>query len=102
MSKEATQYKKGTGGRPKGVKNKTPNDIKLYLQNVLSIHLNNLEQDLQDMTPMDRVNTMIKLLRYVLPAPKTEIELSGKKDMNIIITYADDMINNKPIDTGSR
>lgn len=56
-----------TGGRVKGVKNKTTTDLKEWVFRLLQRNLKQIEKDLQELDAKERLILFEKLLRYVLP-----------------------------------
>lgn len=65
-----------TGGRKKGTPNKTTAAVKGYITDVLQKYMQpaaknstqpNLQRDLEDMPPADRVRAMTQLACYVVP-----------------------------------
>lgn len=54
-------------GRPKGAVNKTTAETKELLQKVVSNELDNLTESLEQLTPKERLDVVIKLLPYLLP-----------------------------------
>ena len=65
-----------TGGRKKGTPNKTTTAVKGYISDVLQAYMHpatkkskqpNLQRDLADMLPADRVRAMTQLACYVIP-----------------------------------
>lgn len=79
---------KKSAGRPKGSKNKTTEEIREKFQLLIENNLEQLEDDLKDLKPKDRINCITDLASYVLPKMKaTEISghLSTQHDFSPII-----------------
>ena len=58
-------------GRPKGSVNKTQGDIKDIISDIVSGQLPKIVNDLEDMTAKDRANTVINLVKYIVPVLKS-------------------------------
>ena len=56
-----------TGGRKKGTPNRLTFQIRLQLLNALESKIENIPVDLEAMEPKDRVQSLIKLLPYLIP-----------------------------------
>jgi pheromone shutdown protein TraB len=54
-------------GRPKGSINKTSAEIKAAIRQILSNQLEGVESLLDELTPKDKVDALIKLLPYIIP-----------------------------------
>ena len=54
-------------GRPKGTPNRTTQQIKDTIQNIVSGNLSQIETDLRDMRPKDRVRAILDLMGFILP-----------------------------------
>lgn len=55
------------GGRKKGVGNKTNVEIRMRIHNILEDNWSTLEEDLKELPRKDRINTIIKLMDFVVP-----------------------------------
>src|SRR4051812_6510944 len=88
MSNEATQFKPGEGGRPKGAVNKTTAEIREALQAIYTKNLVKLESDLEKMTPFQRQQILDKLSNKFLPnLTKNENETMTSGEIKISIQY---------------
>jgi hypothetical protein len=56
-----------TGGRAKGVVNKTTAEMKEFLKTIVTYELTHIALLLQELTPRDKIDAIIKLLPYVVP-----------------------------------
>ncbi|MEG1543263.1 MAG: DUF5681 domain-containing protein [Tannerellaceae bacterium] len=54
-------------GKPKGATNKTTRQAREMIQKLFDDNIDQVQQDLDAMTPKDRVEAMIKLLPYLAP-----------------------------------
>lgn len=63
--------KKGTSGnpkgRPKGTPNKTTSEIRQWISCLIERNLPQLEADLANLSPKDRLVILEKLMQYALP-----------------------------------
>lgn len=55
------------GGRQKGTPNKVTKELRSLLKEVLYNELEGLEERLQELTPIERITVMTKLMPYVFP-----------------------------------
>jgi len=82
-------WKKGQSGnpngRPKGTPNRSTQEIKEFIQQIVSKNLDCLELDLDSMNPFQRWQTLEKISKYFLPT-FNKTELSGEIDTDIKIT----------------
>jgi hypothetical protein len=61
------EKKEKTGGRIKGVPNKTTAEIREQFQKLVSNNIELLENDIKALEPMQRIKTIIELSKFVLP-----------------------------------
>ena len=73
------QGKLKTGGRAKGVQNKSTSDLKSTLQGIVEKGFERIESDLQEMDAKDRVGFILKLAEFVIPKMR-----ENKNDTNTI------------------
>jgi hypothetical protein len=77
-----------TGGRAKGVENKSRVNLKSVIQCIVENQFLTLEQDLSEMEPKDRVSFTLKLVEYILPKQREQkfnfSDLSDEEIDNII------------------
>ena len=91
-------FKKGVSGnpngRPKGALNKSTEEMKKFISNVISENLDVMSEDFKRMSPATRWTLLEKFGKYVIPTlAQTTIEGEIKGDINIKITYDDDILN---------
>lgn len=76
------------GGRQKGTPNKNTNEIREYLQRLISVNLDTLQSDLDSLEPKDRLLFLEKILPYIIPKYNNlqiESNHSFNKDSPLII-----------------
>lgn len=56
-----------TGGRQKGVLNRTTSETKEVLKKIVNKELNGINSLLRKLEPKERVDALIKLLPYIVP-----------------------------------
>jgi hypothetical protein len=85
-----------TGGRTKGTLNRTTAETKELIQNVINSELDGISDLLAELQPKERLDTIIKLLPYIVPK-QSEIAVENKErfstiTVNIVppIDYDDD------------
>ena len=66
-----------TGGRKKGTPNKVTGTLKEWLEDILNENRQQIKEDLAALKPKDRLLIIEKLLQYVIPKQKTELEITG-------------------------
>ena len=69
------QFTKGNTGRPKGAKGRIPSEIREKLEDILNKTTDEVLNDLQTLSPKDRVRAYTELLKYVV-AVKKDIEIT--------------------------
>ena len=76
-----------TGGRQKGTPNRTTSEAKQVLQNIVNKELENITTLLDKLEPKERIDSIIKLLPYIVPKQQ-EIAIENKETefKNITIT----------------
>ena len=56
-----------TAGRPKGTPNKVTADLRVWVENLIGSNLLQMEQDLKNLEPKDRLMILEKLMQYSIP-----------------------------------
>lgn len=56
-----------TGGRAKGTPNKVTYSLKEWITSLIDKQRTQIEQDLQELEPKERLQMMEKLMQYVIP-----------------------------------
>jgi len=77
--------KQKTGGRKKGVPNRTTEELRSMVQNFLEQHWETLHADFEKLQPSQRVMFLEKLLTHVLPKPLTDLSQLSESDLDILI-----------------
>lgn len=73
-----------TGGRKKGTPNRITKDVRVWLVDLVSKNRRQLERDLQELEPKDRVMMLEKLMQYVIPKKQAiRAEISELSDEDI-------------------
>ena len=85
-----------TGGRARGVGNKSSNNLKATIQQIVERSFESIESDLQDMETKERVGFILKLAEFVIPKMReTKIDFNSLSDEEI-----DELINRLKSDEG--
>lgn len=71
-----------TGGRTKGVVNKTTKEIKEVIKIIIDAEFEQLDVYLEQLTAKERLDFIAKLLPYVVPK-QSEINLDSQKAVTI-------------------
>ncbi len=75
------RFKKGQGGRPKGATNKTTKEVREVISNILCDNLEQLQNDIQELNPKERVKVLIDLAKFVVPTLKaTDLSVIEDKE----------------------
>ena len=83
------QGKPKTGGRAKGVQNKSTSNLKSTIQGIVERSFESIELDLQDMETKEKVGFILKLAEFVIPKMReTKIDFNSLSDDEI-----DNLIN---------
>ncbi len=78
-----------TGGRTVGTPNKTTSEIREHFQNLITENLGQLNQDLKELEPLQRLKMIIELSKFVVPTLKaTDLKFSDNEERfnEIVIT----------------
>lgn len=70
-----------TGGRTLGTPNRTTTEIRDHFQNLIAENLEQLEDDLKELEPLQRLKIIIELSKFVVPTLKaTDLSLSDNQE----------------------
>jgi hypothetical protein len=77
------------GGRTKGTVNKNTTEIREHYQNLVSNNLEQLDNDLKSLEPLQRLKMIIELSKFVIPTLKaTELtDVTNDKFTPIIFEF---------------
>ena len=84
----ATGFKgtRNENGRPKGATNKDTAEIRNSFQYLIENNLEQLENDLKELKPFERIKVILELSKFVLPTLKaTELSTTTENAFNPII-----------------
>jgi len=71
-------------GRPKGVPNLVTTRIKEAFAHLLDHNLYRIQMDLEELTPKERLDVIMKLAEYILPKlSRVQADINGNVDSNI-------------------
>lgn len=77
MARQKNDGKGRMGGRAKGTPNKVTRPLKEWINNLLDDNREQIESDMKALLPKDRLIMFEKLLQYVVPKQKTEVEVTN-------------------------
>ena len=80
------------GGREQGTPNRTTAEIKEAFQNLFDANIDQMERDLQELTPKERIHVLLKLADFVLPKIQSVQSVSEEFDNKIIVEIVDGTI----------
>jgi hypothetical protein len=70
-----------TGGRAKGTPNKVTTEIKDVFKEIIECNLSQIETDIMELSPKDRIDVILKLSEYVLPKlQRSSIEMERENN----------------------
>ena len=74
------------GGRTKGATNKDTAQIRANFQSLIESNLEQLEADLKQLKPFERIKVILELSKFVLPTLKaTELSTTNENGFNPIV-----------------
>lgn len=78
-----------TGGRQAGTPNKTTSTVRNWIVELINNNREQIEKDIQQLEPKDRLNMLDKLLPYVLPKVVNANEVEGAVFTKEDVTHGD-------------
>jgi hypothetical protein len=73
-------------GRPKGVKNKSSEQLRRTISRFISGNLTRLQSDFEALkTPRERLAFIEKMLKFILPPPQDELTRLSDQDLDRLI-----------------
>ena len=88
-------------GRKKGVPNKSTADIREAFKNLIELNLEQMQKDLKELEPKDRLKFIIDLSTFVIPKLKqADINIDTDKNFNpVTISFEDVETINKALES---
>ena len=77
MARPRNDGKGRMGGRAKGTPNKVTGTVKEWLTDLIDRNRGQIEADLQQLDPKERLAVLEKFMQYIVPKPKTELAVTG-------------------------
>ncbi|SDX19361.1 hypothetical protein [Aequorivita viscosa] len=74
-------------GRPKGSKNKSTAEVRAKFQELIENNLSQFQDDLNSLEPLERLNILLKLSKFVLPTLKATDIVEDTKNVLEISFY---------------
>ena len=87
-------------GRPKGTPNKNTKEIREAFKNLIELNLEQMQKDLKELEPKDRLKMIIDLSTFVIPKLKqTDLSIDNDKNFTpVTISFEDVEIINKALE----
>lgn len=83
MARPRNDGKGRMGGRAKGTPNKVTGTVKEWLTDLIDRNRGQIEADLQQLEPKERLAMLEKFMQYIVPKPKTELSVTaGERNPN--------------------
>ena len=79
MARQKNDGKGRMGGRQKGTPNKVTGTVKEWLADLIDKNRGQIEADLQQLEPKERLAMLEKFMQYIVPKPKTEFSVTREK-----------------------
>ena len=79
MARQNNDGKGRMGGRQKGTPNKVTGTVKEWLADLIDKNRGQIEADLQQLEPKERLAMLEKFMQYIVPKPKTEFSVTREK-----------------------
>lgn len=90
MARQKNDGRGRMGGRQKGTPNKATATMRKFISDFVSKNRRRMQQDLDALSPLERLQTLEKLMQYVIPkqtAQKVDADINnlGDEQLNAII-----------------
>lgn len=72
-------------GRPKGVPNKTTDQLRGMFQTFLEANIDTLQNDFDMLEPKDRLSFIERMAKLILPAPMNELQKLSDEQLDELI-----------------
>ncbi len=72
-------------GRPKGVPNKSTEELRGTLQTFIEGNLERMQADFDALDPHQRLTMLERFLRHVLPPMVTDLSQLSEKDLDVLL-----------------
>ena len=92
-----TEGRKKTGGRKKGVGNKSTEQLREMVGKLMEDNMERIQSDIDSLEPKDRVKAMIDLMRFVLPTLKATDYVDKTQGVSEIIFTVSDKNGSRPL-----
>ena len=95
MARQKNDGRGRIGGRKKGTPNKVTGTVKEWLSALIDRNREQIEEDLRQLEPRERLAVLEKFMQYIVPKPKTELAVTSDRQQEPIIDLSmvpDDVI----------
>lgn len=95
MARQKNDGRGRIGGRKKGTPNKVTGTVKEWLADLIDRNRWQMEEDLRQLEPRERLAVLEKFMQYIVPKPKTELAVTSDRQQEPIIDLSmvpDDVI----------
>ncbi len=72
-------------GRPKGIPNKSTNELRQLLHSFIEHNFKQLQVDFDALEPYQRLKMLERLLKFVLPPMVTDLSQLSESDLDILL-----------------
>lgn len=83
--------RKKTGGRSKGTPNKSTQEFRNVLKFILENKLEQIDTDLETLTPYQRLEMICRLMSFCIPKPMDTMDFNDNK-IEFVITKGDTIL----------
>jgi len=82
------------GGRTKNTPNKITSEVRSKISKILDNNINQVEQDLKQLQPKDRLNILLQLMKFIIPTLK-QVEVEHQEQEHNFTPIIIDFSNEK-------